>query len=148
MPTTIFLEFKHEPGNLSANGTDVTFFIDGRWSAETTRHRILDRVQELRMGPRGSAYAKQLFVGYTHSGGRQGAIRAMADPEPPAWFCELPDDDKTFAHEIKLSGWRRNNKPRRLIDPDDFVVSRIEHHTAAGSHASADCPGGTSWPCG
>lgn len=120
MPQTVFLEFKHQPGNLAANGTDVVFHLDGRWSAETTRNRILNKVAELRAGYRGSAYRKQLFVGYTYAGGRSAAIRGMADPFPPIWFAELAEDDKTFAHEIKLSGWRRQNV-LRLVNPDGGV---------------------------
>ena len=105
---TIFLEFKHEPGNLAANGTDVTFFIDGRWSWATTEDRIHQRVDELRTKhPRGSAYAKQLFVGFTYSGGREGAIHGMVDHNPPAWFLELVHADRTFAAEI-----RRNKRVR------------------------------------
>ena len=117
MPQTIFLEFKHEPGNLAANGTDVTFYIDGRWSWSTTEQKIHERVDELRTkNPRCTAYAKQLFVGFTYAGGREGAIRGMVDHNPPQWFLDLGDADPRFAEEIRrnrhvrTAAWLANTK--------------------------------------
>lgn len=85
---TIFLEFQHEAGNIAANGTDVTFHIDGRWSWSTTRYKIEERVAELRDAS--SKYRKQKFVGFTYSqqpfhSGSGGAIHTMTDPNPPEW---------------------------------------------------------------
>lgn len=87
---TIFLEFKHENGALAANGTDVIFYIDGRWKWSTTAEKIYERVSALRSGPRGSAYEKQEFVGFTYSqepfhSGKGGAIHTMPDRKPPTW---------------------------------------------------------------
>jgi hypothetical protein len=87
---TVWLEFQHENGAIAANGTDTTFYIDGRWKWETTREKIEERVSALREGPRGSAYRKQKFVGITHSqmpfyNGKGGAIQTMRDPNPPEW---------------------------------------------------------------
>ncbi len=105
MPRTVFLEFKHEPGNLAANGSDITFFIDGRWSWQTTVDRIHDRVAEIRRSsPRASAFSGQLFVGFTYAGGRGGAIKSMVDHDAPRWFHELEDTDPRFAHELRLAG--------------------------------------------
>jgi hypothetical protein len=87
---TIFLEFQHENGALAANGSDTIFFIDGRWSWRTTAEKIHQRVSSLREGPSASRYSNQLFVGFTYSqhpfhSGKGGAIRSMADWNPPAW---------------------------------------------------------------
>jgi hypothetical protein len=87
---TVWLEFKHENGAIAANGSDTTFYIDGRWKWETTRDKIEERLAKLRSGPRGFAYSKQLFVGITYSqapfyNGKGGAIHSMSDPNPPAW---------------------------------------------------------------
>lgn len=88
---TIFLEFKHSNGALAANGTDVTFHIDGRWSWSTTKLKIEERLIELRAKhPQAAKYANQLYVGYTHSqepfhNGWGGAIKFMRDPNPPEW---------------------------------------------------------------
>lgn len=88
---TIWLEFKHKTGNLAANGTDVTFYIDGRWSWNTTREMIYSRVEELRdIYPK---YKDQLFVGYTVQGGREGAIHSMPDrDDPPEWARKQADN--------------------------------------------------------
>ena len=87
---TIFLEFQHQTGNFAANGTDVIFGIDGRWSWATTKRKIEERVSALRSGPFGARYSKQLFVGFTYSqhpfhSGKGGAVRTMQDPTPPDW---------------------------------------------------------------
>lgn len=89
---TIYLEFRHQNGAIAANGTDTTFYIDGRWSWTTTVLRIHERVSALRSGPFGSRYSNQEFVGFTYSqqpfyNGKGGAIRTMMDPSPPAWAC-------------------------------------------------------------
>lgn len=86
----IYLEFQHENGAIAANGTDVTFHIDGRWSWSTTREKIEERVSALRSGPFGSKYSKQKFVGFTYSqlpfsNRSGGAIHTMTDPNPPEW---------------------------------------------------------------
>lgn len=90
---TIFLEFKHENGALAANGTDIIFYIDGRWSWSTTVEKIQERVAALRSGVRGSALSKQLFVGFTYSQhpfhpDKGGAIHTMIDRNPPEWAVE------------------------------------------------------------
>lgn len=87
---TIFLEFQHENGALAANGSDTIFFIDGRWSWETTVFNIEERVSALRGGPFEGRYKKQKFVGFTYSQqpfhtGKGGAIHTMRDPKPPEW---------------------------------------------------------------
>lgn len=92
---TIFLEFKHENGALAANGSDTTFYIDGRWSWSTTVNKIHERVEQLRE-LRGSKYKNQLFVGFTYSqqpfyNGSGGAIHSMSDPNPPKWVKLGPD---------------------------------------------------------
>lgn len=85
---TVWLEFRHENGAIAANGTDVTFYIDGRWSWATVVEKIHDRIAELRETyPK---YQKQEFVGITYSqlpfyNGSGGAIHTMRDPKPPAW---------------------------------------------------------------
>jgi hypothetical protein len=87
---TIFLEFKHENGAIAANGTDVIFYIDGRWKWSTTEQKIYERVSALRSGPFGVKYSKQEFVGFTYSqqpysNRSGGAIRSMKDRVPPTW---------------------------------------------------------------
>jgi hypothetical protein len=84
---TIFLEFKREAGNLAANGTDVTFYLDGRWGAARQRTEIWNRISDLRRRAN-SPYRNQLFVGYTFAGGRSACIYSMKDPDPPAWAME------------------------------------------------------------
>lgn len=85
----IALEFQHENGALAANGTDVLMLLDGRWSNATRVSAIWRRVEELRSGPRGSAYQKQLFVGFTRMGESYGGRPVqvnMSDPGPlPHW---------------------------------------------------------------
>lgn len=87
---TVWLEFKrHGADQLAALGTDTTFFIDGRWSAQTTKDKINERIFELRkMWPQ--KYGNLLFVGITHSqmpfyNGKGGAVQTMQDPNPPEW---------------------------------------------------------------
>lgn len=99
MPKTIYLEFKHRPGNLAANGSDIVTFLDGRWKWDTAEQHIRERVEYLRQ-LRGSKYTEQLFVGFTYAGGREGAIRSMTDHNPPAWFATIDRGDETFRHEI------------------------------------------------
>lgn len=82
---TIWLEFKGEGGNLRAFGTEVTFHIDGRWSAMTRVAKIQERLAELREAfP--AKYGDVLFVGYTSQGARNACIHSMTDPQPPRWF--------------------------------------------------------------
>ena len=81
---TIFLEFRHENGALAANGTDVTFFIDGRWSSHTKFEKIYERVAQLRSSAAvGRKYRNQLFVGYSVS--QSNATCAMTDRNKPEW---------------------------------------------------------------
>jgi hypothetical protein len=87
---TVWLEFKREGATqLAALGTDTTFYIDGRWSWNTTRERIYSRVEELR--DTYPHYREMLFVGITYSqhpfyNGKGGAVHTMKDRDnPPEW---------------------------------------------------------------
>lgn len=121
MSQTIYLEFKHQNGALAANGTDTTFYIDGRWSWATTARKIHERVAELRKGPFGSRYSQQLFVGFTYSqhpyyNGKGGAIHSMHDHNPPAWAEKVSDSAMLEPSDI----------------PDDYEVRPISDDTPAG----------------
>ena len=92
MALTIALEFRHEPGNLAANGSDVVTFLDGRWNNASRVDHIHRKVAELRE-LRGSKYKNQHFVGFTRLGvnysGREPQVE-MSDPNPPAWVPSAP----------------------------------------------------------
>jgi len=85
---TIALEFRHEPGNLAANGTDTVTFLDGRWGPSRRAEHVYRKVAELRE-LRGSKYRGQLFVGYTVLGrsdySRPQPHVEMPDLDPPRW---------------------------------------------------------------
>lgn len=82
----VWLEFMHENGAVAANGSDITFFIDGRWNHTTLMDKVYERVSALREGPFGSRYSNQLFIGWTYAGGHDAAIYSKRDLNPPAWF--------------------------------------------------------------
>jgi len=89
---TIWLEFQHENGAVAANGTDVTYYIDGRWSFTTTTENIYQRVAELREShPSRDRFRKQLFLGYTESGTAY-QLKKMADQNPPEWVTKQKED--------------------------------------------------------
>ena len=92
MALTIALEFRHEPGNLAANGSDVVTFLDGRWGAARRTDHIYAKLAELRELS-GSNYVRQHFVGYTTIGvnyaGKEPQVR-MSDPNPPHWVPRDP----------------------------------------------------------
>ena len=87
----IALEFRHQPGNLAANGTDVLMYLDGRWGTARRREAIYAKVAALREGPRRNAYRNQHFVGFTVMGtgdySRPEPHVKMSDREPPAWVA-------------------------------------------------------------
>lgn len=100
---TIWLEFKHENGAVAANGTEITFYIDGRWNMQTTHRKIREQVNLLRQ-TRGSRYSNQLFIGYSkprvYNGNGSEKIYYMKDPEPPAWAGTKvvpPSEWRTYA---------------------------------------------------
>jgi hypothetical protein len=79
---TIFLEFQHANGALAANGTDVIFYLDGRWGTKRQQQEIYKRVEELRRIR--SKYTRQLFVGYTFAPDfHDSSIIKMSDPNAP-----------------------------------------------------------------
>jgi hypothetical protein len=82
----IFLEFSHDSNypELAANGTDVIFHVDGRWSAETTDTKIHERVAELRK-PERSPFRRQVFRGYSRSGDAGHRLHQLRDWDPPVW---------------------------------------------------------------
>lgn len=110
---TIFLEFQHSNGALAANGTDVTFYIDGRWRRDTTEKKIRARVSALRQGPRGSALSNQLFVGYTKSGSDK--LIPMQDTNPPLWKHKVGN----LPHKVK-NPWNNENIKCRNCGHDEF----------------------------
>ena len=109
---TIFLEFQHENGALAANGTDVTFYIDGRWRRDTTEKKIRARVSALRQVP-GSKYGKQLFVGYTKSG--SDTLVPMRDTNPPVWKFKID----AVPHNVS-NPWNSKNIECRNCGHDEF----------------------------
>lgn len=78
---TIYLEFRHQAGNLAANGSDIVTWIDGRWSESRKAEEIYAKVEELRKFRGG--YNKQKFVGYSFP--RSTSIHGMEDRNPPEW---------------------------------------------------------------
>lgn len=88
MPT-IFLEFSHDSNypELAANGTDVIFWIDGRWKADTVDDKVHQRVAELRAQQVTAGLKGQLFRGYTvsRSSGGNSRLVEMRDWDPPVW---------------------------------------------------------------
>ena len=112
MSKTIFLEFQHASGALAAGGSDTIMYLDGRWSAFTTRLMILRRVAQLRKrseelypGPRRRGYGNRLFVGYTvsHSSGGSDRLIPMIDPNPPEWKVQQ-DHAKALDEEARRNG--------------------------------------------
>lgn len=67
---TVFLEFERELPNgerrLAALGTDVIFYRDGRWSADTFVCKMKERAAEIMARREGDPLT---FVGYTPSHG-------------------------------------------------------------------------------
>lgn len=91
MPQAIALEFRHQAGNLAANGTDVIMYLDGRWNNTSRVDAIWNKLAELRK-LRGK-YNNQHFVGFTRLGvnysGREPQVE-MSDPNPPEWVESVP----------------------------------------------------------
>jgi hypothetical protein len=102
---TVWLEFRRENSTqLAALGTDTTFYIDGRWSWNTTVEKIHDKLFGLREGHYGGKYRDLLFVGITYSqhpfyNGKGGAVHTMKDPNPPEWARK--QDDNGNAQDLR-----------------------------------------------
>ena len=72
---TVALEFERPDGGLAALGTDVIFYVDGRWSRATTHRKMRERADEILRRRKNNDLR---FVGYTvlgHSWLNAGMVR-------------------------------------------------------------------------
>jgi hypothetical protein len=111
---TIWLEFKHENGALAANGSDVTFYIDGRWSPSTTKRQIWGRVAELRAER--PKYRDQLFVGYSVAGhSNMGVQQNMGDLDPPAWARPEKKSEPSVDYVVRFTTDEHTEGRRKVV---------------------------------